>query len=354
MHVFVIIDVYMMMYNLYTTVLNPDAPLELLMPTRVRLGVETAPHEFRRASDLHETTRMARALTLQALSERYFDRYNPIRALQRPHQIYTFRGNKECLGKDVPTAADFKFSYLLEAQCLIEATPIDPLDVPRGWTVQELRAQHHMFVMAHIWTKIKSLAAVIAQSIFVQRVQSAANTPAPLPSAPKRQKTTMNLLASALKLPAGSSSSSSSSTPTTAAQIVADEISVLQSITDPDDWPEPADLCQWYAQKHNQMPCISQVALAVLANKSSSGGLECDLGCMTDVIAPKRSAMRAGMVEINMFLKINKKLMKTNRADDRIPRRPAMALKDVEQDGFDSDDNSSDIEEIGDDDAALC
>ncbi|BBM98765.1 hypothetical protein Mp_1g16080 [Marchantia polymorpha subsp. ruderalis] len=177
---------------------------------------------------------------------------------------------------------------------LIEATPIDPLDVLRGWTVQELRAQHHTFVMAHIWTKIKDLAAVVAQSIVVQRVQSAAKTPAPLPSAPKRQKTGMNLLASALKLPTGS---------------------VLQSITDPDDWPEPADLCQWYAQKHNQMPCISQVALAVLANKSSSGGLECDLGCMTDVIAPKRSAMCAGMVEINMFIKINKKLMKTNPVD---------------------------------------
>ncbi|BFI36965.1 hypothetical protein MARPO_0010s0097 [Marchantia polymorpha] len=230
---------------------------------------------------------------------------------------------------------------------LIEATPIDPLDVPRGWTVQELRAQHHTFVMAHIWTKIKGLVAVVAQSIVVQR----------------RQKTAMNLLASAVKLLAGSSSSSSSSAPTIAAQIVADEISVLQSTTDPDDWPEPADLCQWYAQKHNQMPCISQVVLAVLANKSSSGGLECDLGCMTDVIAPKRSAMRAGMVEINMFLKINKKLMKTNPADvvlldkkwqDRIPRRPAMAVYDVEQDGIDSDDNSSDIEEIGDDDAALC
>ncbi|BFI24909.1 hypothetical protein MPTK2_1g90230P [Marchantia polymorpha subsp. ruderalis] len=230
---------------------------------------------------------------------------------------------------------------------LIEATPIDPLDVPRGWTVQELSAQHHTFVMAHIWTKIKDLAAVVAQSIVVQR----------------RQKTAMNLLASALKLPAGSSSNSSSSAPTTAAQIVADEIYVLQSITDQDDWPEPADLCQWYAQKHNQMSCISQVALAVLANKSSSGGLECDLGCMTDVIAPKRSAMRTGMVEINMFIKINKKLMKTNPADvvlldkkwqDRIPRRPAMALYDVEQDGIDSDDNSFDIEEIGDDDAALC
>ncbi|OAE21250.1 hypothetical protein AXG93_3353s1000 [Marchantia polymorpha subsp. ruderalis] len=141
---------------------------------------------------LHETTRMARALTLQALSERYFGR------------------------------------IIMQ---LIEATPIDPLDVPRGWTVQELRAQHHTFVMAHIWTKIKGLAAVVAQSIVVQRVQSAANTPAPLPSAPKRQKTAMNLLASALKLPAGSSSSSSSSAPTTAAQIVADEISVLQSLT---------------------------------------------------------------------------------------------------------------------------
>ena len=83
------------------------------------------------------------------------------------------------------------------------------------------------------------------------------------------------------------------------------------------------------------MPCLGQTALAVLGNKSSAGGLECDLGGMSEVLAPKRSSMRAGLVETLMFLKINKELMPTDpdkvaRLDknwqDHIPKRPMMRL----------------------------
>jgi hypothetical protein len=63
------------------------------------------------------------------------------------------------------------------------------------------------------------------------------------------------------------------------------------------------------------MPCLKQAPLAILANKPSSGGLECDLGNLSDVLAPKRSSLRVGLVEINMFLKINKHLISTNPID---------------------------------------
>ncbi|CAK9273650.1 unnamed protein product [Sphagnum jensenii] len=108
------------------------------------------------------------------------------------------------------------------------------------------------------------------------------------------------------------------------------------------------------------MPCLMQAALAILANKPSLGGLECDLGSMSDVLAPKRSSLRAGLVEINMFLKINKHLIPTNPTEvvlldkkmnlsweNNIPKRPVMALYDggkeeekEEEDSHDDNDNS--------------
>jgi len=86
-------------------------------------------------------------------------------------------------------------------------------------------------------------------------------------------------------------------------------------------WPESVELCNWWARQ-TSMPCLMQAALAILANKPSSGGLKCNLGSLSDVLAPKRSSLRADLVEINMFLKINKHLIPTNR-----PRWPYLTRK---------------------------
>jgi hypothetical protein len=94
-----------------------------------------------------------------------------------------------------------------------------------------------------------------------------------------------------------------------------------------------------------------QAVLAILANKPSSGGLECDLGSLSDVLAPKRSSLRADLVKINMFLKINKHLIPTNPAEvapldkkmnweNNIPKRPVMALYDGGEEEDTDDDNS--------------
>ncbi len=108
------------------------------------------------------------------------------------------------------------------------------------------------------------------------------------------------------------------------------------------------------------MPCLMQAALAILANKPFSGGLECDLGSLSDVLAPKQSSLRAGLVEMNMFLKINKHFIPTNPTEvvvldkkmnlsweNNIPKRPVMALYDggeeeekEEEDSHDDNDNS--------------
>ncbi|CAK9867967.1 unnamed protein product [Sphagnum jensenii] len=89
-----------------------------------------------------------------------------------------------------------------------------------------------------------------------------------------------------------------------AAQMVNAEVQILKGIgaeTNIELWPKSAKLCKWWAHQIS-MPCLMQAALAILANKPSSGGLECDLGSLSDILVPKRSSLRANLVEINMFL----------------------------------------------------
>ena len=57
------------------------------------------------------------------------------------------------------------------------------------------------------------------------------------------------------------------------------------------------------------LPSLLEVALWLLVNKTSAGGLECKLGDMNDVIAPKRFSLQACSIEVNIFVKMNKHLL---------------------------------------------
>jgi len=91
---------------------------------------------------LQPATREARKFLGKAMSERYFKRYHLILALCQPMLL-----------KNVLEETDFKFSYLIDAQSmlyspmmstkilakLINATNIDRLDIPVGWTQESLQ-----------------------------------------------------------------------------------------------------------------------------------------------------------------------------------------------------------------------
>jgi hypothetical protein len=53
-------------------------------------------------------------------------------------------------------------------------------------------------------------------------------------------------------------------------------------------------------------PCLSQVASALFGMKPGSGGLECDIGSMGDVIGRRRGSLGPGIVEASMMIKLNK------------------------------------------------
>ena len=354
MRSFVVVDVYLGLYELYTTVLDIYSPLQLLVPTRAVIGVARTENESRPADQLQEGTRRARLQARKAFSTRYFDRYHPIAGLRQPKRIYTQRNGTWHLAKLQLTDGDFKFSYLIDAQCvlfppmasgvvirrLIDATAIEDSDVPLGWTVDLLREQHFRFIMQFIWEKIRGLAETVAQHVIMQKLmEDTSNAPGQRSAPPphKRAKTTMGVLAGVLNRAAGATGERPAAL--SAAQKVEEEIKMLKQIGDDEaDWPEPGDLWQWWARQHKRLPSLTQAAMAILANKPSSGGLECDLGAMCEVLAPKRSSLRAGMVEVNMFLKLNKRIMPTNPDDvirldkktwkDSVPHRPAMSLYD--------------------------
>jgi hypothetical protein len=75
----------------------------------------------------------------------------------------------------------------------------------------------------------------------------------------------------------------------TVAHMMNAEVQILKGIgaeTNIELWPESVELCKWWARQ-TSMPCFIQAPLAILANKPSSGGLECDLGSLSDILAPK-------------------------------------------------------------------
>jgi hypothetical protein len=87
MQTFVIVDVYVMLYFLYTTVFDVSKPLELIIPVRHQFGSEDPDPVSRSHDVLQLATREARKFLGKAMSECYFKRYHPILALCQPKKI---------------------------------------------------------------------------------------------------------------------------------------------------------------------------------------------------------------------------------------------------------------------------
>jgi hypothetical protein len=179
MQTFVIVDVYVMLYSLYTIVLDVSKPFELIIPVHCQLDSED-PYPVSRSHDvLQPATREAWKLLGKAMSERNFKRYHPILALRQPKKIYSNNLGQPMLLNNVLEETDFKFSYLIDAQSmlyppmtsgkilakLINVINIDRLDILVGWTQESLQKQHFVFVNQFIWNKIKCLAKIVAAPI---------------------------------------------------------------------------------------------------------------------------------------------------------------------------------------------
>jgi hypothetical protein len=121
-------------------------------------------------------------------------------------------------------------------------------------------------------------------------------------------------------------------------------------------WPKFEETVIWWCSRQTckKMPCLAQVACALLACKPSSGGLECDFGALKDIISPKRASISQGFVEIEMMMKVNKSLLHSDpekvfqlpndKWKEYIPSRPVIApIHNLPIDETESDDDSWNI-----------
>ncbi len=134
-----------------------------------------------------------------------------------------------------------------------------------------------MFVNQFIWNKIKCLVETIAAPIVLKKQQMAGSTPTWQLERPAKRVKTLELLSTAFDIVADDDKkdvNGSGERFEMAAQMVNVEVQILKGIgaeTNIELWPESAELCKWWARQ-TSMPCLMQAALAILANKPSSGG----------------------------------------------------------------------------------
>jgi hypothetical protein len=250
-------------------------------------------------------------------------------------------------------SADLHHSYLMDMHSvlfpslqngellkrMVYCVEIDDRDIPDGWTVQRLRSDFLQLITNYVWGSITRLTEMVAEKQVRSSptINVADTEPKDDGAPPLKRPKTLDRLSLMLNQPVYKTAAVI--TPET---VASDEIKLFLSI---EAKVNPQDISSWWGAQpqYSNMPCLSQVALALFANKMSSGGLECDIGGMNDVIAPKRSSLRAGLIEVNMFLKLNKDLYHSldpadvvkldSRWESFIPRRPVMEEYDEDDGG---------------------
>ena len=74
---------------------------------------------------------------------------------------------------------------------------------------------------------------------------------------------------------------------------------------------ETFELAEWWnkAEQKREYKHLSVVACGLLGTKPRLCGLDCDIGRVSDVVHPKRGSINLGMIEVGLFLKLNRKEM---------------------------------------------
>ncbi len=265
MQTFVIVDVYVMLYALYTTVLDVSKPLELIIPVRRQLGSED-PYPMSRSHDVLQPAFMTLLQTVPsdigASSAQEDFRQQPWAAHATEERLGRNRFQVLVLNRCTKYVVPPMTSGKILAK-LINATNIDRLDIPVGWTQESLQKQHFVFVNQFIWNKIRCLAETVATPIMLKKQQMAGSTPAGRLERPAKRVKTLELLSAALDIVADDDKkdvNGSGECFEMATQMVNAEVQILKGIgneTNIELWPKSAELCKWWARQ-TSMPCLMQ------------------------------------------------------------------------------------------------
>lgn len=381
---FVAIKVYFKLIALYISVLKNGSSLRIRNPVRRSLNAaltQPAPREVNLTSEqLDPRTRKVRKLLRKGLNTRFMNRYHPIFALDKWRSFYGVQ-------RRVTTAnvaiAHFKFDYVFELMTLFYPTTRDlqPIrnmcnevdvldsDIPRDMrekNIAALRRNHFKLLEAALWGKVKSLAIIPASKMVNQLNAQEEQSEERSPDRQRRRgnhdvddEDMLLRLAGINVSPARLEIQQTSTSAVTAESIVADEIKRYQEmrIERSDYSLDKLDAWWSHREQQNKFPCLSKVATALFGMLPGSGGLECDIGGVGDVISPKRGSLDPGLVEVQMMIRLHKTLKELDSSaipdlgktwKNYIPKRPAFPAAYFDDDDGD-DDNQNDGGDNNDD-----
>ncbi len=268
--------------------------------------------------------------------QRFYSRYHPKAAYK--NKVYRVAQKK-----------DYHFSYLIDVQVMFHPALSSGRLLHRiifsfEDVTREEKERHFGFLKDFIWGTITSLAERVAYSMLSTHIDGGigSDDDSPLvPEVPQAKKQrfegpTLALLET-LIAPSAAVQPETGMTPN---EMARKEVEYYCNIPK-EQWPKFEETIVWWQSRLNRenMPCLSQVAAALLACKPSSGGLECDFGLLKDVIKAKRASLGQGFVEVEMMLKLNKHMfiscpekvvtLPNDRWEEYIPKRPIVEGDDA-------------------------
>jgi hypothetical protein len=341
---FVVAEVYIQMVVLYFGVMQSTKALPIHDPSPrvVQLDAPPPEPELRLPCDLDPRTTIVRQKLLQGASARYFNRYNAFAALRNPSKFY---GPRSSVDIHDACRSDFKFSYLFDIvsalwpgmsdgvvlQKLIDAPTLSDELLAKfnkssngSWTVQSIRANHFAMIQNYIWSSIRGMALKVAvHRIREQRAKGVVMPLSSRESNPRKRKRDVNSVEQMNSLlgleggvdeidydPEPNEDDGTDDIHVVATKMVDAEIALFKSIPK-SACPDPAKYADWWMKSDDtkDLACLSVVTSSLSALKVGSGGLECDIGVMVDLVTPKRASIGKGFVEALSFLKLNKELI---------------------------------------------
>jgi hypothetical protein len=388
-------EAYMRLLNMYQTICDQSQPLTVKTfpsPSAALLAKgDGAVNKKVQVRDLAKETTTVRILASEGLFKRIFIRFHPIKAFTLPGRF--FGSNKSLTNA---TFDDLKHDYVFDMMLLLRPryrngkvirsmckhvgeSDFDQDDIPRGCTDSRkvLYQRHGEFLLSTLWGKITQFGELAAQDILDKEESDrdddhAAAQPE---SPPKRQRTSAEerdgMEALGLSSPditvASSPGGSQNPASVTARGMIDKEIAFFRDtdnrmFKDIDHQRGKDDkdtfgrelLNDWQRKgMRDTYPLLYIVVSALCGMLPGSGALECDIGAFKRVIRPERSSLKAGYVEAEMMIMLNRPLVALDiqqfpelgdNWERSIPSRPAYPYNFFEEDILEQD---SDLEDNG-------
>ena len=369
--------IYIEFMSIRNTTLKPSAPLLILDVRPTSASVVASIPKPREHDKLHPATQAVREKLLQAVDARFFIRMNPIKSMKNWRVLWGSRvGNTSGEAMDM---SHFKQGYVFDMAMLLNPRfrdgrhidhltariPIEQKDIDTlpsqwksDWSQKEKKLRKHFagVLKESLWKKILILGMHVAEKKFEDVANHALLEESQESgfSTPPRKKGRFAAavfdagLASPDASMAEEEDEDDSSIPETPEAMVAKEIETFKLMK-----KEPAGTCatdkevlKWWDERKDRFPCLRLVVKSIHGMLAGSGALELDIGSFKDVISPKRATTSAGMVEVQLLIKVNKSLVELDTREIKdlgnnwksyTPKRPSLPANYWDEDNENSD-----------------